>query len=178
MFYLENMILKVLSIKENLNYFLFFKKSEKIIYLIILKFEVVMEKTYDELNTLVGNIPSDKIKDVQKFIENRLVLLKIFYDESKDTTARNDILGQISYEDLKSFLKSKELKSEQIFEGASKISLHIKTISGNKKNGIPTEKNIRNIDLYNFYFGGYRKLFTCFTRKFLTSQLEKKILHF
>jgi len=48
----------------------------------------------------------------------------------------------------------------------------IKTIEGHIDDGLPEQYNSRGIEIYNFYFGGYKKLFSCFSRKFLREVIE------
>lgn len=122
-----------------------------------------MQKSLEELNKLLLETPKTEARTIANFMENKLELLKICYVQSYDKTNnhfQNKIKKQIKYVPLRNYLDRGNVKLSNISYGYKAIELHI-------ENGMPPKYSKQAIELYSFYFGGYRELFRCFTKEFL-----------
>ncbi|MET3537664.1 P-loop NTPase [Chryseobacterium limigenitum] len=123
-----------------------------------------MQKSFEDIEKLVKGISSSDAGSVAHFMENKLDLLKLCYGKSDEDT-RKIVRNLIGYLPLKQFLVGTP-SSKNVAYGVRAIRLH-------RKNGLPTENSQQAIDLYNFYFDGYKKLFNCFDEKILTKVLKE-----
>lgn len=132
-----------------------------------------MQKTLEEIKILLSETDPKEAGEIVRFLESKLTWLKICYKNSDDHFKRG-ILDLIKYDQLKCFLTEKPYSNSS---GTKKMELDdIVYDTKSIKNHITKEelpKTKQSIDLYSFYFGGYRDLFNVFTIEFLTTTFKK-----
>ena len=127
--------------------------------------ETLMQKTFEELKELVKTISPYKVNEVAHFMENKLARLKNCYEESHKQSGdyfQNKLKDKIRYNPFKQFLAGEEVS----------INYGEKIIRAHLKNGLPRTNNKQAVELYSFYFGGYKELFNVFPVKFLRKMLD------
>lgn len=130
-----------------------------------------MQKSIEDIRNLLSKTDPKNAGEIVRFLESKLQWLKICYKNSDDHFKRG-VLDLINYEQLKCYLtekpysnsdKTKKIDLDDIVYDTKSIKNHIKRLPDTKQ----------SIDIYNFYFGGYRDLFNVFTIEFLTKTFKK-----
>jgi hypothetical protein len=132
-----------------------------------------MPKSFEELNKLVRDFPEKDARKIETFLQNKLGLLKSCYEKS-EKHFREKVHELIEYRQLRYYLTGEEFKDSsgsRIIE-LKKLVYSIKAIQGHIKLGLPEDTDYRAIFFYDFYFGGYRAFFRCFTKEFLTKSIK------
>lgn len=137
--------------------------------------EELKQQKLDKLNRLLSEIPEHEAKSVALSIKNKMDLLKVCYDKS-EPHHKAKIHELIEYTQLRCFLtgeeysntrtRSKEIKLKDVIYSVESIKGHI------KKKQLPKESSWKAIDIYSFYFGGYRAFFRRFGKVFLEKKME------
>ena len=133
-----------------------------------------MSKKIYELNKLISELPKEKSGEIASFIETKLELLKICYDKSSDEHHKKELKFKIKYTPLKCFIAESKYRGKPVEIGS--IAYDEKTIRGHIENGLPKTHHRRGIEIYNFYFGGYKTLFQCLTKGFLEKTMKFDML--
>ncbi len=124
-----------------------------------------MSKKIDELNKLIYELPKERSGEIALFIESTLELLKICYEKSMDKHHQKLLKNKIKYLPFRCFITESTYRGKLV--KIDSIAYDEKTIRGHIENGLPKTNNQRGIEIYNFYFGGYKILFQSFTKEFL-----------
>ncbi len=128
-----------------------------------------MSKKIAELNKLISTLPKERSGEIALFIESTLDLLKTCYEKSGDKHYQNLLKSKITYPPLKSFITGNSYRGKSV--EIDSIAYDKKTIEGHIEDGLPKHYNRRSIEIYNFYFGGYKILFQSFTKEFLKRKI-------
>jgi hypothetical protein len=136
--------------------------------------EELKRQKLDKLIQLLLEIPKSNVQSVAVFIENKMRMLKACYDKS-EPHHKAKIHELITYTQLRCFLTgekytntrdSKYIELKDVIYSVESIKGHI------KKKQLPKESSWKAIDIYSFYFGGYRAFFRCFGKVYLEKKME------
>jgi tetratricopeptide (TPR) repeat protein len=133
------------------------------------------QEKLDKLNELITST-KESARSIEKAIRDKLELLKVCYGKSS-SRQRNKVHELINYTQLRCYLTGEPFSNS--YETKPTIELkHIvytaRSINRHKESGLPDENNWQAIDIYSFYFGGYREFFRCFTKEFLELRIKQK----
>lgn len=128
----------------------------------------------DKLNELITNT-KESAKSISKDMRDKLELLKVCYDRAS-SKQKNKVHELINYTQLRCYLAGEQFSNS--YETKPIELKHIvytpRSINRHKESGLPDENNWQAIDIYSFYFGGYRAFFRCFTKEFLELRIKQK----
>ncbi|MBB4807060.1 hypothetical protein HNP38_002364 [Chryseobacterium defluvii] len=132
------------------------------------------QEKLDKLNELITST-KESAKSIAKDMRDKLELLKVCYDRAS-SKQKNKVHELINYTQLRSYLagekfsnsyETKLIELEHLVYTEKSINRHI-------ENGLPKNNNEQAIEIYSFYFGGYRAFFRCFTKEFLELRIKQK----
>ena len=132
------------------------------------------QKKLDELNKRIKNT-TESTKSIAKDMRNKLELLKVCYERSS-SKQKNKVHELTNYSQLICYLTEKPFSNS--YETKPIELKHLvytpKSINRHIENGLPKNNNEQAIEIYSFYFGGYRAFFRCFTKEFLELRIKQK----
>ncbi|MPS72484.1 MAG: hypothetical protein E2590_04955 [Chryseobacterium sp.] len=132
------------------------------------------QEKLDKLNELITST-KESAKSVAKDIRDKLELLKVCYERSS-SKQKNKVHELTNYSQLRCYLtgepfsnsyETKPIELEHLVYTPRSIKSHI-------ENGLPKNNNEQAVEIYSFYFGGYRAFFRCFTKEFLELRIKQK----
>jgi flagellar biosynthesis GTPase FlhF len=132
------------------------------------------QEKLDKLNELITST-NESAKSIAKDMSNKLELLKVCYERSS-SKQKNKVHELTNYSQLICYLTGKPFSNS--YETKPIELKHLvyteRSINKHIENGLPKNNNEQAIEIYSFYFGGYRAFFRCFTKEFLELRIKQK----